>query len=335
MNLIKYIAGFCAYMAAAAVIVAAVFAWWGAEQFKKPLVIAEAKLFEVERGMGLGQIAHALANEEIIEEPLIFMAGARVLKAQSDLKAGEYEFQGSLSARDVLIKLRQGKAFQRTFTIPEGLTSYEIVAIINAVPELSGEIMEIPAEGTLLPETYDYRKGEDRSAVIDRLQRDMGNVLDELWEGRAENLPIKTKEEALVLASIIEKETGKPEERFTVAGVFINRLRKGMRLQTDPTVIYALHEGRPQNEGKGPLGRRLLKKDLEFDSPYNTYIYAGLPPGPIANPGRESIEAALNPESHKYIYFVADGTGGHLFSKTLAEHNRNVANWRKVRRNNK
>ncbi len=332
MTFIKYISGFLAYLSAAVVVVVAAGLWWVAQQFEKPTMIDQPQLFQVERGSGLGSIAHDLADADIIEDPFIFMAAARVLNADSDLKAGEYEFHGSLSPKDVLQILRDGKTYQRNFTIPEGLTSYEVVAIIRDVPELTGEIAEIPEEGSLLPETYDYRKDESRSDVIARLQADMREVLDELWENRAEGLPLKTKEEALVLASIIEKETGKPEERFTVAGVFVNRLRKGMRLQTDPTVIYALHKGKPKTEGKGPLGRRLLKKDLEYDSPYNTYVYAGLPPGPIANPGRRSIEAALNPEEHDLIYFVADGTGGHLFAKTLAEHNRNVANWRKIRR---
>ena len=159
----------------------------------------------------------------------------------------------------------------------------------------------------------------------------MTKTLDELWEGRAANLPVKTKEEALILASVIEKETGVPSERGRVAGVFVNRLKRGIALQTDPTVIYAITKGKIQDEGKGPLGRRLLSKDLQIDSPYNTYKNRGLPPGPIANPGRDSIAAALNPEVHEYIFFVADGTGGHVFAKTLAEHNRNVANWRKVR----
>jgi UPF0755 protein len=171
--------------------------------------------------------------------------------------------------------------------------------------------------------------------VINRMQASMTKTIDELWEQRSSTLPFTTKEEAIVLASIVEKETGHPEERERVAGVFINRLRKGMALQTDPTVIYAITKGEHKNEGKGPLGRRLLLKDLEIDSPYNTYKNPGLPPGPIANPGRASIKATLNPEEHDYIYFVADGTGGHIFSRTLDEHNRNVREWRKIRREQK
>ena len=163
----------------------------------------------------------------------------------------------------------------------------------------------------------------------------MTGAIDELWPTRAGNLPFTTEEEAITLASIVEKETGKPEERKRVAGVFINRLRQKIPLQTDPTVIYAITKGKPQNNGQGPLGRRLLSKDLEIDSPYNTYKYPGLPPGPIANPGRESIEAVLQPEEHNFIYFVADGSGGHVFAATLDEHNRNVTQWRKIRKEQK
>ena len=166
------------------------------------------------------------------------------------------------------------------------------------------------------------------------ISRDRAKI-DELWEGRAPGLPVNTKEEAIILASIIEKETGVPEERRRVAGVFVNRLKQGIALQTDPTVIYAITKGKMDDKGMGPLGRRLLSKDLQIDSPYNTYKYPGLPPGPIANPGRASIEAALNPEAHEFIYFVADGSGGHIFAATLAEHNQNVANWRKIRREKK
>ncbi|MEC9235203.1 MAG: endolytic transglycosylase MltG, partial [Pseudomonadota bacterium] len=173
---------------------------------------------------------------------------------------------------------------------------------------------------------------ETRADIISRMTNAQKQVLDKLWPTRAENLPFKTREEALILASIIEKETGIGGERARIAGVFVNRLRIGMPLQTDPTVIYALTMGKHQNDGQGPLGRRLLSKDLKVDSPYNTYRYKGLPPTPIANAGRAAIAAALNPETHKYLYFVADGTGGHAFSKTLAEHNANAAKWRKIRK---
>ena len=225
-----------------------------------------------------------------------------------------------------------GNVISRRFTVPEGLTSYEVVNIVNTIDSLEGEITTIPPEGSLLPGTWDYRRGQSRQAVLKRMQESMNQTLDALWANRSDNLPFQTKTELLTLASIIEKETGKSEERSIVAGVFINRLRKKMLLQTDPTVIYALTKGRPQNDGKGPLGRRLLRKDLSYDSPYNTYVYSGLPPGPIANPGHASIAAALNPTEHDYLFFVADGTGGHAFARTLAEHNRNVARWRQIRK---
>jgi UPF0755 protein len=237
-----------------------------------------------------------------------------------------------MSPRDIMEKIKAGDVVARRVTFREGLTSYEMVNILKGVPELVGEITAIPPEGTLLPQTYDYRMGEARSAIIDRMRGDMQKTIDELWPTRQADLPLASPQEALILASIIEKETGVADERKRVAGVFINRLRRGMPLQTDPTVIYGITMGRHENAGQGPLGRRLLRKDIEADTPYNTYTRPGLTPTPIANPGRASIEAALNPEAHDFIYFVADGTGGHVFAKTLAEHNANVAKWREIRK---
>ena len=184
----------------------------------------------------------------------------------------------------------------------------------------------------MLPETYLYMRGESREERIAMMQAAMEETLDALWRNRAKDLPEISKGEAVILASIVEKETAVDSERKRIAGVFWNRLKRGMRLQTDPTVIYAITEGKIQDEGQGPLGRRLLKKDLDVESPYNTYKYPGLPPGPIANPGRASLEAVLNPEKNDFLYFVADGAGGHVFSKTLEEHNQNVAKWRKIRK---
>ena len=222
--------------------------------------------------------------------------------------------------------IASGRSIAYPITVAEGLTSAEVVTLLQEDARLTGDIAGTPPEGTLLPETYRVHRGDDRQALLDRMQQSMRETMDELWPGRAADLPYETREQALVLASIIEKETAVPEERGVVAGVFVNRLRRGMRLETDPTVIYALTEGR------GPLGRRLLRADLDVDSPYNTYRVAGLPPGPIANPGRASIAAALNPEETDYLYFVADGSGGHAFARTLREHNRNVAAWRRSRR---
>lgn len=226
---------------------------------------------------------------------------------------------------EALAKLVEGDTVVRKVTVPEGLTSTEIVALINEAEGLSGEIESVPPEGSLLPETFHFTYGDPRNALIERMQADMKRLLDGLWEGRAEDLPISTPEEAVILASIIEKETAVAGERPQVASVFVNRLNRGMPLQSDPTVVYAL------TDGEGPLGRPLTRQDWKVDSPYNTYANSGLPPGPIANPGRESLEAALQPAETEFLYFVADGSGGHAFAKTLAEHNRNVAKWRRIR----
>lgn len=294
--------------------------------------LSEPKLVLIERGMGTSAIAAKLEEDGVIDSSLLFKAYAKLSSKGASLKAGEYEFPPEISMVEALNLMEEGKVFDRKFTVREGLTSYQIVKIINAIEELEGEIAEIPEEGSLLPETYHYIKGDSKIAQIGHMQQSMQSVIHELWPARADNLPFDTIEEAITLASIVEKETGIAEERKRVAGVFINRLRREIPLQTDPTVIYAITKGKVKDDGKGPLGRRLLTKDLQVDDPYNTYKYPGLPPGPIANPGRASIEAVLHPEEHDYIYFVADGTGGHVFAKTLAEHNANVTKWRKIRR---
>ena len=310
---------------------AAVYAGLSVKDYLSPGPLAEEKIVLIERGSGVSTIAAKLEAEGVIENPFIFKIAARLTDKHSSLKAGEYQFVSSISMADVLQKMHDGDTFDRTITFAEGLTSWQVVQRLNANETLQGDITDIPAEGSLLPETYHFMAGDTRAAKIAEMQAAMTKTLDELWEGRAENLPFETKEQALVLASIVEKETGVGEERERVAGVFVNRLRLGMPLQTDPTVIYAITMGKIQEGGQGPLGRRLLTKDLQTDSPYNTYKNAGLPPGPIANPGRAAIAATLNPEEHEYIYFVADGTGGHAFGKTLAEHNANVAKWRRIR----
>ena len=306
--------------------------WWAASAYQRPGPLREAKLIEIPSGSRLRQIAGTLADAGAVNNPWIFVFGTTLLGAQDEMKAGEYEIPPAASPSAIMNMIREGRIYGRRLTIREGLTSFEIVNMVNALSDMEGNVADIPPEGTLLPETYDYRLKEDKQELVSRMKESMTKTIDELWPGRAADLPFTTKEEALTLASIVEKETGVEAERKRVAGVFINRLRKGIALQTDPTVIYAITKGRPQNEGKGPLGRRLLKKDLEFDSPYNTYLHPGLPPGPIANPGRASIEAVLHPEAHDFIYFVADGTGGHIFSATLNEHDKNVSKWRIIRR---
>jgi UPF0755 protein len=241
------------------------------------------------------------------------------------LKAGEYEFPPRASYAEVLAQLGAGRTLTRFLTVPEGLTAVEVAALVNAAAAMQGAPSASPPEGSLLPETYDYRWGDNRAAMLQRMQAAMQATLAELWPRRAADVPLASPQEALILASIVEKETGIAAERRRVAGVFANRLRLGMPLQADPTVVYAL------TGGQAPLGRALTRADWQVDSPYNTYRIRGLPPGPIANPGRAAIEAALNPEPHDYLYFVADGSGGHAFARSLAEHNRNVARWRAVR----
>lgn len=210
-------------------------------------------------------------------------------------------------------------------SIAEGLTSWQIVEGLKGADFLDGGVDELPVEGSLAPDTYEVSRGAERGVILERMASAQTRILDAAWEARAEGLPLESKEEALILASIVEKETGVPEERREVASVFVNRLNQGMRLQTDPTVIYGITQG----EGNG-LGRGIRQSELRRRTPYNTYVIDGLPPTPIANPGRLAIEAALNPDDTPYIFFVADGTGGHAFAVTIADHNRNVAEWRKI-----
>jgi UPF0755 protein len=307
-------------------------AFWASQQYASPGPLLETKLITIPKGTGTESIASILERESVISSRYVFMAVSVLSQKKSSLKAGEYEFESGISMKAVLDKIAQGDVYQRQFTIPEGLTSFEIVQILNAVSNMEGIIEIIPPEGSLLPETYRYVSGESRSSRLKLMENKMTETMKKAWEEREADLPFASSEQALTLASIVEKETGIASERKRIAGVFINRLKKGMPLQSDPTVIYALTGGRPQKDGQGPLGRRLLTKDLkETDSPYNTYLYAGIPPGPIANPGKDAIEAVLHPETHNFLYFVADGTGGHVFAETLSEHNKNAGNWRKIR----
>ncbi len=287
----------------------------------------------IPRGSGVSTIAATLEDQGVIEDALLFKAMARITGHHTNLKAGEYAFAPQISMRSVIDKIERGDVVQRRVTVPEGLTSHQIVKIVNGTDGLSGTITDIPAEGSLLPETYSFLKDQDRTEIITQMQTAMTDAITQMWPTRDPGLPFDTIEQAVTLASIVEKETGIGDERKRVAGVFINRLRMNMPLQSDPTVIYAITKGDMKDDGMGPLGRRLLRKDLtDTDSPYNTYKYPGLPPGPIANPGKASIDAVLHPEQHNYIYFVADGEGGHVFARTLAEHQNNVNEWRKIRK---
>lgn len=304
---------------------------WFNHAYNGMRAMPEEKTMLVTPGSAVNKIAGDLYEQGIIGSPLAFKIGARYHQiahpARSVLKAGEYALPAAASTRDILRILRAGDTLQRRITIPEGLMAIEIVELINRAEGLTGEITDIPAEGSLLPETYHYTRGTDRQELLTRLQKSMETSLQELWEKRAENLPFSTIEEAVTLASIVEKETAIAAERPRVAGVFVNRLRKDMKLQTDPTVIYAI------TEGKTRLSRPLTRGDiLRNTSPYNTYYVKGLPPGPIANPGYASLAATLNPEVHDYFYFVADGSGGHTFAKTHIQHIRNVQQWRKFQR---
>jgi UPF0755 protein len=299
--------------------------YWGYAKFHEAGAAPAPAILVIEQGMGVQAIADRLAAAGVIEQPLIFAAGVRVYSEGRPLQAGEYEFPAHASMRQAMQLMIDGATLIRRLTIPEGLTSVEIVALVAAAPGLEGTLpATVPADGTLLPETYFYSRGDTRAQIVKRMEKAMSDVLAELWPARDSVVALASPEEAVTLASIVEKETGVAGERPRVASVFFNRLDRGMPLQSDPTVIYAL------TDGKAPLNRGLTRADLQLADPYNTYVNAGLPPGPIANPGRASLAAVLHPDSTKDLYFVADGTGGHAFAATLDEHNKNVAAWRKL-----
>ncbi|WP_416898590.1 MAG: endolytic transglycosylase MltG [Minwuia sp.] len=299
--------------------------WRGLEVYREEGPLGKPALVVVEPGEGPRTIAALLVAEKVISNRFVFLAALRLTEDGSRLKAGEYRFEPGISMEQAIAKLVAGETVVRRLTVPEGMTSAAVLELIEQTPTLTGDVQEA-GEGELLPETYHFSLGDKRPEVIRRMRQAMRATVRELWSGRAGNLPISTPEEAVILASIVEKETGVASERPRVASVFLNRLRKGMRLQSDPTVIYAL------TEGKSELRRRLTRTDLATDSPYNTYKVGGLPPGPIANPGRAAIEAVLNPMQTNDLYFVADGSGGHAFAETLDEHNRNVRRWRRLQK---
>ena len=294
-------------------------------QFDAPGPARDERTVVLPQGLSAFDIADRLEDAGVIDDPLLFVAGLWIEDKQHALKAGEYVFEALIASRGVMEKLVAGKTVVRRLTIAEGMTSVEVVAALNAAPGLEGKIATVPDEGSLLPETYHYALGDSRAALIERMQHAMARVVDELWSARDPATGIDDADQAVVLASIVEKETAVADERPAIAGVFLNRLRQGMRLQADVTVIYAV------TGGKRPLGRPLSRADLWVESPYNTYRNGGLPPGPIANPGRAALAAVLHPAETDALYFVADGSGGHAFAKTLDEHNRNVARWRAKR----
>ncbi|MBL8660130.1 MAG: endolytic transglycosylase MltG [Rhodospirillales bacterium] len=296
---------------------------WAAHRFNRPGPATSEITVIIDKGDGLGAIAERLKAAGVIADPLIFSLGVRAMGEAGNLRAGEYAFAPGLSARSVADELAAGRTVVRRLTVPEGLTSAEIAALVASVPGLVGEVGPVPDEGTLLPETYHFSYGDNRADMTTRMRDAMAAALAELWPRRSAGLPFASPIEAVTLASIVEKETAIPAERPRVAAVFINRLKRGMLLQADPTVAYARTAGGEASD------EPLTRADLARPSPYNTYLNHGLPPTPIANPGRASLEAALNPADTDELYFVADGSGGHVFARTLAEHNRNVADWRR------
>ncbi len=297
---------------------------WAQSEYHDRGPLAAPLQFEVARGAGLAGVADDLLAQGAISNATVFRIAARSAKLDEGLKFGEYSIPAGASMQEILELLNRGGNVVRQVVVPEGLTSWQVVQILNEREELSGELTEIPPEGSLAPAGYDFQRGDSREELIARMQARQQEVLAAAWVERAPDVPLRSPEELLTLASIVEKETAVAEERARVASVFENRLKEGMRLQTDPTVIYGI------TKGEATLGRGLRASELAADTPYNTYVRRGLPPTPIANPGAAAIEAAANPEATDYVYFVADGTGGHAFATTLEEHNRNVAAWRQI-----
>ena len=288
------------------------------------------KAVTVKSGQRSAAIAEMLEKEGIISNGQIFYIASAIYQRMGvSLKAGEYQFSPGDSMRTVFERISDGKALSHKVTIPEGWTTMQALERIRAHPLLSGEAPETLAEGSLLPDTYTFQRGDTRQSIIDRMRKAQEKLLKQIWAKRVENLPLKSMEEALILASIVEKETGVAAERSRVAAVFINRLRRRMRLQSDPTIIYGIVGG------KGKLGRPIRRSEIDAKTAYNTYQIDGLPPTPIANPGRHAIAAVLQPEESQDLYFVADGTGGHVFARTLSEHEKNVKNYRKFLRQKK
>jgi len=299
---------------------------FGAQRFYADGPKSGQTAFMVERGASLASVAQKLEDDGLIADRWTFQLGAIAKRQQTAIRAGEFKIAAYSSMADILKEITQGRPISYSITIPEGYTSWQVVEKINAAPNLVGKIVDIPPEGSLLPDTYSFERGDKRQKILDQMSAAMQSQLAQIWAKRASDLPISTPKELVTLASIVEKETGVAAERPMVAGVFINRLNKGMRLQSDPTIIYGI------TQGKGPLSRGLRRSEIENKTPYNTYQIDGLPKGPIANPGVDALQAVANPAATKALYFVADGSGGHAFANSYAEHQRNVARWRQVER---
>ncbi len=320
--------GFLSFLLIAAVAGAALFVW-SQEQMRAPGPLVVDKVVQIAPRTEVYEIISQLERDGVISNSLLLNAALVIEGNRSKIKAGEYLFKQNASLRDVIDTLISGREILHSITIPEGLTSEQIIQRLKENDLLSGDVREIPKEGTLLPDTYRVARGMSRADLVRKMQEDQKRVLDQVWARRASDIPLRSSFELLTLASIVEKETGKADERPRVAGVFINRLSKRMRLQSDPTIVYGIVGG------KGTLGRGILRSEVDRPTPYNTYQIDGLPPGPIANPGRAALEAVANPSRTKDVFFVADGTGGHVFAETLEQHNRNVMRWRQIERDMK
>lgn len=309
---------------------AAGFVAWVMVSFERANVDGPAATIIVPRGAGVDDIARLLAANGVIDHPLVFSIGARMHRAAGSLRAGEYAFPAATSPRLIMEMIIKGRVVVHRLTVPEGLTTDQILLLVSQAEALAGTVTRQAGEGELMPDTYHYVYGDNRDVLVARMQKAMRDALEQLWTQREDDSVVKSPEQALILASIVERETGIAEERPLVAGVFGNRLRRGMKLQSDVTVAYgvAKKEGRPGNV----LARPLSREDLTTPTPYNTYVNDGLPPTPIANPGRASLAAVINPAKTDALFFVADGTGRHAFARTLDEHNRNVARLRQIER---
>jgi UPF0755 protein len=299
--------------------------YYAFREYQQPGPLETDTTYLVREGAGISEIAEGLERKNIISNSRIFKTVTAFLGDDQKSRHGEYAIKAHASMEEIMDILKSGKSIQYSLTLPEGLTVKQMFKKIADDPNLDGDLpAELPAEGSLRPDTYKFTRGSKRSAVLAQMSASQTRILDEVWDKRDKDLPLASKEELLILASIVEKETGKADERPQVASVFLNRIKKGMRLQSDPTIVYGLFGG----DGK-PADRELSKADVDKETPYNTYRIDGLPPTPIANPGRAALEAVANPSRTDYLYFVADGSGGHAFAATLDEHNENVRRWRK------
>lgn len=313
--------------------IAAAGGWmWLQNEWVKPGPSATEQAFEIKSGEGLISVANRLESQGIITDARILRLAARINEADTLIKPGEYKLPAGQSLEQTLAQLVAGDVIQYRITIPEGRTTAQIFRLIEADENLVGDLPEeVPAEGDLLPDTYFFEGETTRSQMVERMVKARADLLQDLWETRASDIPVKTPDEAIILASVVEKETGLAAERPQVAAVFTNRLRLGMRLESDPTIIYGVSKGEPLYNRRGQR-RTLYRSEIDRVTPWNTYQIDGLPQTPICNPGRDAIAAVLNPPESEYLFFVADGTGGHAFAKTNEEHNRNVAAYRKIER---